>query len=61
MQNPFNGEAVNCEIPKNKCSLAMAFVPWQNWERLYNEERAFDTGTVFPSLDFKFCGEGIEK
>ncbi|MBQ8337908.1 MAG: spore coat associated protein CotJA [Oscillospiraceae bacterium] len=39
----------------------MAYVPWQNWEPLYNEEQAFDTGTVFPSLDLPFCGRGPKK
>ena len=50
--------AKECNIPSDKCSLAMAYVPWQKFERMYNEERAFKTGTAFPSLDFPFCAAG---
>lgn len=39
----------------------MAYVPWQNWEPLYNEEQAFDRGTAFPALDLGFCGRGPER
>ena len=37
---------------------AMAYVPWQNWENLYNECDAFERGTAFPSLDLPFTGKG---
>ena len=50
-----------CDIPKENCSLAMAYVPWQNWEPMYNEQQAFETGTAFPSLDMPFVGWGCEK
>ena len=50
-----------CSIPRDKCSLAMAYVPIQNWEELYGEEEAFKTGTIFPSLNFPFLGKGIIK
>ncbi len=51
----------SCDIPKEKCSLAMAYVPWQNWEPMYNEEQALERGTAFPSLDLPFCGRGPER
>ena len=38
--------------------VAMAYVPWQNWENLYNECDAFERGTAFPSLDLPFTGKG---
>ena len=41
--------------------LAMAYVPWQNWEPMYNEEQALERGTAFPSLDLPFCGRGPER
>ena len=48
-----------CNIPKDKCSLAMAYVPFQKWEPIYNEEEGFDIGTIFPSLDLPFLGRGV--
>ena len=57
IENPLN----SCDIPKEKCSLAMAYGPWQKWEPLYDEEHAFHTGTVFPMLDLHFCGRGPER
>ncbi len=54
-------EAKNCNIPQDKCSLAMAYVPWQRWETLYDDEKALERGTAFPSLDFPFLGKGIIK
>ena len=53
--------ANSCNVPKEKCSLAMAYVPWQNWETMYNEEQALTQGTAFPSLDLPFCGRGPER
>lgn len=50
-----------CSIPQDKCSLAMAYVPIQNWEEMYSEEKALEVGTVFPSLNFPFLGKGIIK
>ena len=54
-------EATNCDIPQDKCSLAMAYVPWQEWETMYDDERALERGTAFPSLDLPFMGKGIIK
>ena len=50
-----------CHIPENKCSLAMAYVPWQKWETMYNEEEALKQGTAFPSLNLPFCRSGMKK
>lgn len=49
----------SCSIPQSKCSLAMAYVPWQKWEQLYEDEKALSVGTAFPSLDLPFCGRGV--
>lgn len=35
--------------------LAMAYVPWQKFQNLYNEADAFKNGTIFKELDFEFC------
>ena len=45
------GMMMDCGIP-----LAMAYVPWQMWEALYNEETALMRGTAFPSLFMPFEG-----
>lgn len=37
--------------------LAMAYVPWQRFERMYEDlDKAFETGTVFPELNKPFTG-----
>ena len=38
------------------CPLAMAYVPWQNWDGTYSIEEGFKAGTIFPSLDLPFKG-----
>ncbi len=41
----------------DKVSLAMAYVPFQYWEKPYAENVGFARGTIFQSLDFPFIGE----
>ncbi len=31
--------------------LAMAYVPWQEWEKIYEDEAALSRGTLFEALD----------
>lgn len=38
--------------------LAMAYVPYQQWESTYDLDYALQVGTVFPSLHKPFCGKG---
>lgn len=38
------------------CPLAMAYVPWQSFEKTYSLEEGFKAGTVFPCLDLPFMG-----
>lgn len=35
-------------------SVAMAYVPWQQWQRVYSMEQGFRQGTIFPDLDLPF-------
>lgn len=42
-------------------SLAMAYVPFQQWETPYEEDVALSRGTVFPCLDKPFLGEEAVK
>ncbi len=37
-------------------SLAMAYVPMQRFENLYDDEKGFEAGTVFAALDKPFFG-----
>ena len=39
-----------------KVSLAMAYVPYQRFEKLYSEEKALARGTLFEELDLPFYG-----
>jgi len=39
-------------------SLAMAYVPWQEWRNIYKAEKAFQRGTIFEELDKPFRGTG---
>ena len=40
--------------------IAMAYVPWQQWQTTYAPERGLVQGTIFPDLDLQFnygrCG-----
>ena len=36
--------------------LAMAYVPWQRFEKTYDLNEALDVGTIFPELDLPFLG-----
>lgn len=37
--------------------IAMAYVPFQQWEKTYDDAVALSRGTIFPSLDKPFLGE----
>lgn len=51
-------EAVECSsISSQPLSLAMAYVPMQNWRNLYELDLALERGTVFAELDKPFIGE----
>lgn len=38
--------------------VAMAYVPWQRLERVYDSDKAFCRGTLFPELDKPFMVGG---
>lgn len=38
--------------------LAMAYVPWQRWQNIYDAEKGFCNGTIFQELNLPFCGVG---
>lgn len=39
-------------------TIAMAYVPWQQWTRLYRMDQGFHRGTIFEELDKPFLGAG---
>ncbi len=43
--------------PANKISLAMAYVPMQQWCKIYPSDVGFTRGTIFEQLDLPFIGE----
>lgn len=49
---------VNCIVPSPSCPVAMAYVPFQRFEELYDEGKAFMLGTAFPSLFKPFMAGG---
>lgn len=38
--------------------LAMAYVPWQEWRKIYDVCEGFHRGTIFEELDMPFLGKG---
>ena len=38
--------------------IAMAYVPWQQWQKLYSMEEGFCKGTIFPDLYLPFQPRG---
>lgn len=38
--------------------LAMAYVPWQHLQTVYEPEYGLDRGTIFPELDKPFLAGG---
>lgn len=42
-------------------ALAMSYVPWQRFGKLYNEKVALERGTAFPELDKPFMGRRVNR
>lgn len=60
MNNSDNQEIESAtEKKQQKLSLAMAYVPWQKFENLYNSTMALNRGTLFKDLDFPFIREEV--
>lgn len=45
-----------CEEDMPGKALAMAYVPWQTWRKLYEICEGFSAGTIFKELDLEFSG-----
>ncbi|MBC8534779.1 spore coat associated protein CotJA [Clostridiales bacterium NSJ-40] len=46
-------------LPENMV-VAMAYVPFQQFSKVYTPEKALDNGTLFPELDKPFYGRQVE-
>ncbi len=46
------------EFPEHT-PIGMAYVPFQQWEEPYPENKALEEGTIFPSLNLRFYGRKI--
>lgn len=62
IQRPIPPREEACPGAKNDplegMPVAMAYVPWQNWQCPYEAEKAFQRGTIFEVLDKPFRGIG---
>ena len=38
--------------------IAMAYVPWQKWQDIYELCKGLESGTIFKELDKPFLGKG---
>lgn len=58
-------DAKSCPMPKTvfpkDTPLAMAYIPFQHWDEVYEAEVGFSRGTIFPALDKPFIGEEAVK
>ncbi|MCI6857794.1 MAG: spore coat associated protein CotJA [Eubacterium sp.] len=41
--------------------IAMAYVPWQRWQKIYKPEEGLAHGTIFQELDLPFTGRRCQK
>ena len=60
-----DSEADSCPVPggvfPKNVALAMAYVPFQQWQTPYEDDVALSRGTAFPCLDKPFIGEEAVK
>lgn len=45
-------------FPLKEMPIAMAYVPWQKWQKIYDVCEGFQRGTIFSELDKAFHGKG---
>lgn len=44
--------------PLSGMEVAMAYVPWQFFQTIYEPDKALQAGTIFPELNKPFLGKG---
>lgn len=55
-QEPIMPEMPEQSVFPARISLAMMYVPYQRFEKLYDGEKALSRGTLFEELDLPFYG-----
>ena len=59
-ENGMSADSQKCPQPMGKfpaeTPVAMAYVPFQSWEKPYDMDAGLSRGTIFPSLDKPFIG-----
>lgn len=58
-QIPASNPCMNTpSFPLKEMPIAMAYVPWQKWQKIYDVCEGFQRGTIFSELDKTFHGKG---
>lgn len=52
--NEFVGIEKSCVGDIEDMPIAMAYVPWQQWRKIYEPKDALKRGTIFKELDLPF-------
>lgn len=58
MNMAMNNESANISRFPRSTPLAMAYVPFQQWNETYDDDKALARGTLFPELDLPFSKGG---
>ena len=53
-----NNEISNISVFPEQTPPGMAYVPFQQWGKIYDSHEGFHKGTLFPDLDFPFMRGG---
>lgn len=51
-----NSCGMNSDYSIDSFPIAMAYVPWQTWQNIYEPSEALKAGTLFADLDLRFYG-----
>ena len=58
-QHNMSDKKISDNVSLSEKSLGMAYVPWQqSFGTVYDLDKAFCKGTIFPCLDKPFLGSG---
>ena len=57
-KNHHTSEGCENRDPLRSLPIAMAYVPWQRWQNLFESCKGFEKGTIFEDLHKPFHGRG---
>ncbi len=49
-------ESIKTGFDSGEMPIAMAYVPWQKWQNIYENDKGIIRGTIFADLDKPFKG-----